>query len=140
MIRNDWAVICRDYALHNDEPVLWRVLNRLNIPFPLPTEKTTFSLNPPLNLISCWVIEDQADQRVYRATARWLAPGGETELRETSMELDFRQSARFIHQLRLVELDFVGPGHYEYHIEVPGIADWGILSRNSFFVENEVQK
>ncbi|MCY4018477.1 MAG: hypothetical protein OXG39_03635 [Chloroflexi bacterium] len=139
MIRNDWAVICRDYLLHNNEPVLWRVLNRLNVPFPLSNELTTINLKPLLHFVSFWVIEDEADQKIYPAVARWLAPGGEKILRETPIALDFRHSRRFIYQLRVEVLDIVGPGHYEYHIEVPGIADWGILSRNSFFITNEVQ-
>ena len=36
------------------------------------------------------------------------------------------------------ELDFVGDGHYEYHVEILGDAGWGEISRNSLFITNHV--
>ena len=76
--------------------------------------------------------------KVYTAIARWLAPNDQRVLRETSFELDFRQAFRYVYRLQIRELEFVGDGQYEYHIEVQGDVGWGEISRNSLFLTSQV--
>ncbi len=78
--------------------------------------------------------------KLYTAVARWLAPNDDLVLRETRFELDFREAFRYVYRLQVDELDFVGEGHYEYHIEVLGDAGWGEISRNSLFIRNDVTR
>lgn len=39
-------------------------------------------------------------------------------------------------QFQLNELDFVGAGLYEIHIEVLEFGEWNLLSRNSIYVSD----
>lgn len=138
MIRIDSSVLCRDFVIHPDgELTLWRVFSEINIDTELPEPSHfTLILNPPVWLISSWHIEEAADMKLYTAIARWLAPKDHRVLRETSFELDFREAFRYVYRLQIGELDFVGEGHYEYHIEIAGDGGWGEISRNSLFINN----
>lgn len=140
MIRIDSSVFCRDFVMHPDGDLsLWRVFTEINIDTELPDEsQSTLVLNPPFWLISSWLIEAAADMKLYTAVARWLAPKDQGVLRETGFELDFREAFRYVYRLQIGELDFVGEGQYEYHIEVLGDAGWGEISRNSLFITNDV--
>ncbi len=126
--------------MHPDGDItLWRVFSELNIDTELPDEsQSTLILNPPVWLISSWLIEEAADMKLYTAIARWLAPNDHRVLRATSFELDFREAFRYVYRLQIRELDFVGDGHYEYHVEILGDAGWGEISRNSLFITNHV--
>ncbi len=75
--------------------------------------------------------------KLYTAVARWVTPHDHRVLRETSFELDFRDAFWHVYRLQIEELEFVGEGHYEYHIEILGEAGWGEMSRNSLFVRND---
>jgi len=86
------------------------------------------------------LIEEEADQRIYPAVARWLAPHDNQVLRETRFELDFRNDARFMYRLQIVELDIVGVGHYEYHVEIMNDSGWGEIARNNLFITNDVSQ
>lgn len=140
MIRIDSSVFCRDYVTHPDGDVtLWRVFSEINIDTELGDEsQSTLILNPPVWLVSSWLLEKAADMRIYRAIARWLAPNDQRVLRETRFEIDFRKTFRYVYRLKIEELDFVGEGQYEYHIEILGDAGWGEISRNSLFITNHV--
>ncbi len=142
LIRHDSSVFCRDFVLHPDgETTLWRVFSELNVDTELPDEpQSTLVLNPPAWLVSSWLIEKAADMKLYTAHARWLAPNDHRVLRETSFELDFRQAFRYVYRLQIGELDFVGEGQYEYHIEILSDAGWGEISRNSLFITNDVSR
>lgn len=126
--------------MHPDgEMTLWRVFSEINVDTELPDEpQSTLVLNPPAWLISSWLIEEAADMKLYTALARWLALNDHRVLRETSFELDFREAFRYVYRLQIGELDFVGEGHYEYHIEILGDTGWGEISRNSLFITNDV--
>ncbi len=142
MIRIDSSVFCRDFVTHPDGDLsLWRVFTEINIDTELPYDsQSTLILNPPVWLISSWLIEEAADMKLYTAIVRWVAPKDHRVLRETSFELDFREAFRYVYRLEIGELDFVGEGHYEYHVEVLGDAGWGEISRNSLFVTNNVSQ
>jgi len=140
LIRIDSSMFCRDYVMHPDGDItLWRVFTEINIDTKLPDEpQSTLILNPPVWLVASWLIEEAADMKLYSAVARWLAPRDHRVLRETGFELDFREAFRQIYRLQIEELDFVGAGHYEYHVEILGDAGWGEISRNSLFITNGV--
>ncbi len=140
LIRIDSSVFCRDYVMHSDGDMsLWRVFTEMNINSELPDEsQSTLILNPPVWLITSCLIEEAVDMKLYDAVARWLAPKDHRVLRETSFELNFREAFRQVYRLEIEELDFVGEGHYEYHVEILGDAGWGEISRNSLFITNDV--
>lgn len=126
--------------MHPDGDItLWLVFTEINIDTELPDEpQSALILKPPVWLISSWLVEEAADMKLYTAVARWLAPKDQRVLRETGFELDFREAFRYVYRLQIGELDFVGEGHYEYHVEILGDAGWGEISRNSLFITNDV--
>lgn len=128
--------------MHPDgELTLWRVFSEINVNTELPDEaQSTLVLNPPAWLVSTWLIEQSADMKLYTATARWLAPNDHRVLRETRFDLDFREAFRYVYRLQIGEIDFVGEGHYEYHIEITGDAGWGEISRSSLFITNAITR
>lgn len=140
LIRSDSSVFCRDFVIHPDGEIsLWRIFTELNVDTDiLDRQQVTLVLNRPIWLISSWLIEAAADMKVYTAVARWLAPNDQRVLRETRFELDFRQAFRHVYRLQIRELEFVGEGQYEYHIEVQGDAGWGEISRNSLFLTSQM--
>ena len=141
MIRTDSSVFCRDFVIHPDGDItLWRVFSELNVGVQLPLSPTKLVLNPPVWLISLWLIEEETDRRVYPAVARWIAPNDSQILRETKFEIDFGNEDRFMYRLQIMELDFVGVGHYEYHIETLDDTGWGELTRNNLFITNDVNQ
>lgn len=137
-MRLGWSVLCRDYEHHEDGTVTLKevfadAILRIDIEEPPPLQA---SLSPPVFLLSYWFIESDTDKRRYPAVLRMLSPDDNQTLAEWHFGIDFMLSDSRITEFQLDELEFVGAGLYEIHIEVLDFGEWHLVSRNSIYVSD----
>ncbi len=137
-MRLGWSVLCRDFEQHEDGTVTLKEVFadsvlRIEIAEPPPLQA---SLNPPVILLSYWFRESESDKRRYPAVLRILSPDDNQTLAEWHFGIDFMLSDGRFTRFQLDELEFVGAGLYELHIEVLEFGEWNLLSRNGILVSD----
>ncbi len=137
-MRLGWSVLCRDFETHEDGTVTLKevfadAMLRIDIEEPPPLRA---SLNPPVFLLSYWFRESASDKRRFPAALRIVSADDHQTLAEWRFGIDFLLSESHLMQFQLNELDFVGAGLYEIHIEVLEFGEWNLLSRNSIYVSD----
>ena len=137
-MRLGWSVLCRDFEQHEDGTVTLKevfadAILRINLEEPPPLQAT---LNPPVIALSYWFRESELDKRRYPAVLRILSPEDNQTLAEWHFGIDFMLTDSRLTKFQLDELDFVGTGLYEIHIEVMEFGEWNLLSRNSIYVSD----
>lgn len=140
-MRLGWSVICGDIEQREDGMLnLFDVfadakLGIITAGSP-PLEVT---LNPAVMLISYWFTESDLDKPRYPAVLRVLAPDDNQILAEWHFAIDFMYGSSSLTVISIQDLIFVGPGLYEFHIEIQQFGEWNIMSQNSLFVTDQLQ-
>ena len=139
-MRLGWSVLCRNYEVHDDgsislERVFANSVLDIAIVEPPPVQ---VALNPPVLLLSHWFKESELDKSIYSAVLRVLAPGDNVILAEWNFAIDLLISDSSLTGFQVRDLEFVGDGRYEFHIEVLEFGEWNIVSRNSLYIREEV--
>lgn len=139
-MRLGWSVLCRNFEVHEDgslslERVFADSVLDIEISEPPPIQ---VALNPPFILLSHWFKESELDDKIYPALLRVLAPGDNTILAEWNFAIDLLQSHGRLTGFEVRDLEFVGDGLYEFHIEVLKFGEWNILSRNSLYISSRL--
>ncbi|MDE2819585.1 MAG: hypothetical protein OXN94_18310 [Chloroflexota bacterium] len=139
-MRLGWSVLCRNFEMHDDgslsiERVFADSILGIEITEPPPI---LVALNPTVILLSHWFKESDLDNKRYPAVLRILAPGDNEILAEWHFAIDLLQSDSSLSAFQIAELEFVGNGFYEFHIEVLEFGEWHIQTRNSLYIRNNV--
>ena len=140
-MRLGWSVLCRNFEVHDDgsislERVFADSVLEIAVAEPPPVQ---VALNPPVLLVSHWFKESDLDNKIYPAVIRVLAPGDNMILAEWKFAIDLLLSDSSLTGFHVRDLEFVGDGLYEFHIEVLEFGEWNILSRNSLYISDKVQ-
>ena len=139
-MRLGWSVLCRDFERHDDgfvtlERVFAESILQIDISEAPPIH---VSLNPTVFLVAHWFNESDHDTNRYPAVMRVLAPDDNRILAEWHFAIDLLFSSSSLTVFHISELEFVGTGLYEFHIEVLEYGEWNILTRNSLYVRNSL--
>lgn len=140
-MRLGWSVLCRDYEVHDDGSISLERVFADSVLYiatfePPPVQVT---LNPPVLLLSHWFKESESDKKIYPAVLRVLAPGDNVILAEWDFAIDLLLSDSSLTGFQVRDLEFIGDGLYEFHIEVLEFGEWNLVSRNSLYISEVVQ-
>ena len=131
-MRHDFTILCTEVIELPDQ-------NNVQIRCPITALRlapevqelphgSVVSLSPSLYLISRWEADLPGDERVYSGKFQEMPPGSDVPSREESVRFDLTRSPAFIWVRTVSKIIYSGPGTYEFHVVLDGVAlvgEWG---------------
>ncbi|MCY4536900.1 MAG: hypothetical protein OXE52_01580 [Chloroflexi bacterium] len=131
-MRHDFTLLCTEVIELPDQ-------NNVQIRCPITAIRLTpevqelphggiVPLSPKLYLISQWEADLPGDQRVHDGKFQEMPPDSEVPSREDPVRFDLTTSPSFIWVRKVTQIIYAGPGTYEYHVVLDGVAtvgEWG---------------
>ena len=131
-MRHDFTMLCTEVIELPDQ-------NNVQIRCPITAIRLTpemrelphgsvVSLSPTLYLISRWEADLPGDKRIHAGKFQEMPPDREAPSREDPVRFDLTGTPAFIWVRTVSQIIYTGPGTYEYHVVLDGVAlagEWG---------------
>lgn len=131
-MRHDFTMLCREVVElpdHNNVQIRRPITAiRLTPAVREAAHGSVVRLSPTLYLVSRWECDLPGDKRVHTGVLQEIPPDRDIPSWEHPLRFDLTRSQAIIWVRKLSRLIYAGPGTYEYHVVLDGVAlagEWG---------------
>ncbi len=131
-MRHDFTMLCTEVVELPDQNNVQIRCPITAIPLTPEVRETphgsVVSLSPILYLISQWEADLPGDQRTHVGKFQEMPSDSEFPSREDPVRFDLTASPSFIWVRKVSQIIYTGPGTYEFHVVLDGVAlagEWG---------------